>query len=702
MQQESRTCTIIQLPQTQSNSTVLKRYCCLCDSWCCMKYIDEFPRKVIEEPDMAIVMPDGTRLSARVWMPEDAAERPVPAILELIPYRKRDGTIVRDEIGHPWFAGNGFAAIRADIRGNGESEGLMTDEYTAQELQDGCDIIQWLSQQPWCNGNVGMMGISWGGFNGLQVAALNPPALKAIITVCSTVDRYADDIHYKGGCMLGENFGWASTMLSYSSRPPDPKLVGDNYWLEMWKHRLDNQEFHWNEWHRHQHRDEYWKHGSVCENYSAIKAAVLSIGGWHDGYRNTISHLVENLDAPVKGIVGPWIHKYPHYAGPQPAIGFLQEAKRWWDRWLYDAETGVEDDPAYRAWLMDSLPPKRWWDERPGRWIAEDNWQSPDIKPVTLHLGENGLKEASQACNSIVSSPADCGTASGEYFPFAYSDEFPDEQSHDDKLSECFDGEALGEAIDIVGAPVFKATVSADKPNAQICVRLCDLRPDGTSAFVTYQVFNLTHHSSHEFPQALEPGEQVEVEFALDQIAYRVPAGHRLRVAVSNAYWPLVWPSPESTEVTIHEAQITLPSRPLTKSDEWTFEEPEGSPAWQSEVLRPSSYSRKTFVDENTGESVMTIDCDNGEDRDLQHGLISGSWTRERWAISPDDPTSAIVEIEWEQTGGRDGQMWRTETSTKMWCEKDHFYSTAILRCWLNDEIFHEREFRDAVERNLV
>ncbi|MEM9329945.1 MAG: CocE/NonD family hydrolase [Pseudomonadota bacterium] len=667
-----------------------------------MKYVERFPREIKEISDMGIEMPDGTRLSARVWMPMDALENPVGAILELIPYRKRDGTVARDELGHPWFAGNGFASVRVDIRGNGESEGLMFDEYTSQELQDGCDIIQWISEQDWCNGNVGMMGISWGGFNALQVAALAPPALKAIITVCSTVDRYADDIHYKGGCLLGENFGWSSQMLSYSSRPPDPKLVGDNSWLEMWKHRLENIPLNWSEWHRHQHRDDYWRHGSVCEDYSAVKASVLSVGGWHDGYRNTISHLVENLSAPVKGIVGPWIHKYPHYAGPQPAIGFLQEAKRWWDRWLYDVDTGVEHDPDYRTWLMDSLPPKRWWEERPGRWIAEEIWPSPNVQDLRLHLGDGILSETDSEIDIAILSPADCGMAGGEYFPFAFSDEFPDEQSHDDQRSACFDGAKLSEPIDIVGAPLVRLRVCSDKPCGQICVRLCDLRPDGTSAFITHGNFNLTHHASHEFPEALIPGRFVDVAFALDQIAYRVPAGHRLRIAISTGYWPLTWPSPEAATLTLKNGDLQIPVRPGTDANEWTFQAPEASKPWQHDVLRPSSYTRNTFMEEATGESVMTIDYDAGENRDLEHGLVSGSWTRERWSVLPDDPTSATAEIEWEQTGGRDGQMWRTEVISKMWCDREHFYTTAVLKCWLNDETFHETEFRDQVARRLV
>ncbi|MGI9355447.1 MAG: CocE/NonD family hydrolase, partial [Rhizobiaceae bacterium] len=388
-----------------------------------MKTIREFPHEVIEDADFGIPMSDGCTLSARIWIPKDAVKNPVPVIFEHIPYRKRDGTIERDELTHPWFAGHGYACIRTDMRGNGDSEGLMEDEYTSRELRDAVEVILWAAMQPWCNGNVGMMGISWGGFNGLQVAALKPPPLKAVISLCSTVDRYGDDIHYKGGCHLGDNFSWSVNMMSYSSRPPDPELVGEN-WKDLWLYRLENQPFHMSEWLKHQHRDGYWQHGSICQNYEALEAATLAIGGWHDGYRNTPTHIVENLKAPAKAIIGPWIHKYPHFAAPKPAIGFLQEAKRWWDKWLKDEDTGVENDPAYRAYLMESVAPKRWLPKRPGCWIAEKEWPSPSIADEVWHLGEGGtLTQNAGSVSATVSSAQDCGTQAGEYFPFAFSDE---------------------------------------------------------------------------------------------------------------------------------------------------------------------------------------------------------------------------------------------------------------------------------------
>jgi len=239
---------------------------------------------IFERPEQGIILGDGTRLSARIWRPEDSEENPVPAILEFLPYRKRDGTVARDALTHPYFARRGYACLRVDLRGNGDSEGLMEDEYTPQELADAVEVIAWIAAQPWCSGAVGMMGISWGGFNSLQVAALAPAPLKAVISLCSTVDRYSDDIHYKGGCLLNENLGWGATIWSFSSRPPDPALVGDK-WRQMWLERLEGEPFLPALWLSHQRRDAYWRHGSVCEDYSAIKAAVLAVGGWGDAYK---------------------------------------------------------------------------------------------------------------------------------------------------------------------------------------------------------------------------------------------------------------------------------------------------------------------------------------------------------------------------------------------------------------------------------
>ena len=667
-----------------------------------MKTVTQFPRKIVENPDVGIEMPDGCVLSARIWLPADAENDPVPAILEHLPYRKRDGTTARDHLTHPYFAGNGYASIRVDMRGNGDSEGLMEDEYSEQELEDAVAVIAWAASQPWCNGKVGMMGISWGGFNSLQVAAKQPEALKAIITLCSTDDRYADDIHYKGGLLLNENLGWGSTMLSYSSRSPDPAIVGDS-WKEMWLERLENEPFLPALWLRHQRRDAYWKRGSVCEDFSKIKAATLAVGGWGDGYKNAVARLVQGTGGPTKGIIGPWIHKYPHFAVPKPAIGFLQEALRWWDFWLKGKETGVENDPAMRFYLMDSVPPRDWYEERPGRWIAEHQWPSPGIATRTFSLAAGGkLSEGpAKVVNVKIKSPQDCGMDGGEYCAIWLGPEMPGDQRADDAKSACFDL-ALTSSIDIVGAPIVKLTLFADRPAAMVAVRLCDVHPDGSSTRITYGVFNLCHRDGHDNPKAIKPTLPMTVTFKLDDIAYQLPAGHILRVAVSSAYWPLVWPSPEPVTLNILTGSIDLPGRPGGQGDEVRFEEPEAARPWNTQTIRPASNSRKVERDDKTGAVTLAIVDDFGETRDADHGLINGGIARERWTIHPGDPLSARGVTHWTAIHQRDGWSLRTETFSAMRSDATTFYLTGRIEAYEDDVLVYERDFREEVPRDHI
>ena len=654
-------------------------------------------RALSEDPDFGITLSDGCRLSARIWMPDDASDDPVPVILEYLPYRKRDGTCARDALTHPYFAKRGYACVRVDMRGNGDSEGLMADEYSQQELDDACEVIAQLAAQPWCNGRVGMMGISWGGFNGLQVAAMQPDALKAVITLCSTVDRYADDIHYKGGCLLNENLGWGATMWSYSSRAPDPALRAD--WREMWLDRLENEPFLPSLWLRHQTRDAYWQHGSVIEDYSKLTAKVLAIGGWGDAYKNAVPQLVEALPG-AKGITGPWVHKYPHFAIPEPRIGFLQEALRWWDRWLKDADTGVEDDPDYRAYLMDGARPATWYAERPGRWIAEAQGATSHLDTSALHLTDAGLAGSAGALTASVASPAHCGADAGEYCAIWLGPELPGDQRQDDALSTTFDSEALTADMDIVGAPRLALTLASDKPQAQIAVRLNHIHPDGASTRITYGVLNLSHATSHVTPKAMTPHAPHDVTVELDHIAYRVPKGHKLRVSISTAYWPLLWPAPDAATLQLTAGQIALPQRPTRGGDEYTFPLPEADAPWDTEEIRPEAHVRRREVDMQTGVVSLVIEDDFGKVRDSDHGLVNGSMARERWDIHPDDPLSARGTCHWTDELERDDIRLRTETHSAMWSDRENFYLTARVEAYENDTLVFERDLEDTVPRD--
>lgn len=662
-----------------------------------MRVVTEFPRAVVETADMGIVLPDGCRLSARVWMPEDAGANPVPAVLEYIPYRKRDGTLPRDEIMHPYVAGHGYACVRVDMRGCGDSEGLITDEYTEQELQDACDVIAWIAAQPWCSGAVGMMGKSWGGFNCLQTAFLQPPALKAVISVCSTTDRFADDIHFRGGCLLGENLGWGAVMLSYSSRPADPVLRAD--WRADWLRRLEAEPFLAPRWAAHQARDAYWKHGSICEDYARMQVPVLSIGGWADNYMNTCAALVENVGA--KAIVGPWVHQYPHTAVPGPAIGFLQEAIRWWDHWLKGVDNGVETDPAMRAYVLDSEPPNASPRHRAGTWVAEPTWPPAGRAERAWALSAGGhLGGAGGKIDVAVKTPQHLGMATGEFFPMGLNAEMPGDQAADDALSVCFDGKVLDAPLQLLGRAVLRAVVSSDEPLAFLAVRLNDVAPDGSSVRIAHGMLNLCHRDSAEQPAPMVPGEKTGVEIGLDLMGYRLAAGHRLRVAVSTTYWPFVWPSPRAATVTLHEGELMLPVHEGGQG--WTPPPPEGAQPWAHRVLTKGHVARRVERDLIAGTETLVVEDDLGEVENLTHGLITAESMAERWTIRPDDPLSADVTIRWTQSLRREGWAVRTEAVARMTGTETGLRMEARLTAWDGAVQVFERSWDEIVARSFV
>ncbi len=539
-----------------------------------------------------IALSDGCRLAARLWLPPEGTG-PVPAILEYLPYRRRDRHRGDDALLHPAFAAAGYAAIRVDMRGAGDSDGIMTDEYTPREWADAEEVIDWITRQPWCSGAVGMIGLSWSGFNALQIAAKAPPALKAIVTTCASDDRYADDMHYMGGCLLSDNFQYGATLFTWLATPPDPMIVGAR-WRDMWLERLEAVEPPAARWMRHSDRDAYWRSGSVCENYGAIKAAVLAVGGWADGYTNAILRLLEGLPGPRKGLIGPWGHAFPHVATPGPQIDFLGYVLRWWDHWLKGRDTGIMDEPMLTTWMQDSEPPQPRYAERRGRWAAEEIWPSPRVATRSLHLTTFGLADEAKPFHRHVRSPATTGLASGEWCPYGWGPDMSLDQREDDSGSLCFDSASLDQPLELLGGTRITLDLSSDRPEAMVAVRLNDVAPDGTSARITYGLLNLQHRDGHAKAQALVPGTRYQVELRLKDVAYRAPAGHRLRVAVSTIYWPLAMAAPLGTTLTLHGGTLQLPVRDSGPGQSHPPElgTPWSPPPLEAEVLVPPERGR--------------------------------------------------------------------------------------------------------------
>ena len=668
------------------------------------------PYEIREVEHAWIPLADGTRLACRYWLPVDAEERPVPAILEYIPYCKRDGTSARDEAMHPWLAGHGYCSIRVDMRGSGESDGLLDGEYLRQEQDDAVEAIAWLAAQPWCTGAVGMFGKSWGGFNSLQVAARRPPALRAIITVYSTDDRYADDIHTMGGCQLLENPNWAFTMFGHNARPPDPILVGDG-WRETWMRRLENDTPWTLEWLRHQRRDAFWKHGSVCEDYSAIACPVFAVGGWADPYTNPVLRLMEHLEVPRKALIGPWGHQYPHQAHPGPAVGFLDESRRWWDRWLKGREEeDSAEEPMVRAWMHDSGPPASVREQAPGGWIAEDAWPSPRIRGRTWYLNSNGLGETPGPERWLeVASPATIGRTNPFWGNSGSGDpECPLDQRADDAVSLCFDSAPLAEPLAFFGAPIVTLEVASDRPTAQVSARISEVRPDGSVALVSFGLLNLTHDETHGRVTPLVPGETVTVRLQLNDNAHRFAAGSRIRVAIATGLWPIAWPAPEPVTLTVTagRSDLTLPIRPEREEDAALRElpPPASTPLAPRTALRHAApVVARMEEDITTGRVAFVHVEDAGRTRLDASGWTYGNVIRRRFAIHPDDPLSASVELDGEDEYGRADELdIRIRTWMRMTADAARFHVHARLEADEDGRCVFSRTWIEAIPRDGV
>lgn len=665
----------------------------------------EFPREVREIENAWIPMPDGTRLAARIWLPVDAESDPVPAILEYLPYRKRDGTVERDHLTHPYFAGHGYAGVRVDLRGTGDSEGICLGEYLRQEQDDCLAVIEWLADQPWCSGKVGMIGISWGGFNGLQVAARRPEALGAVISLCSTDDRYADDIHFMGGCMLTDKLSWGATAFSICNTPPDPAIVGDR-WREMWAERLENNGLWMLDWFRHQRRDGFYAHGSVCENYADIEVPVYAVGGWADGYTNAIFRLLEHLPGPKKGLIGPWAHKYPHFAKPGPRIGFLQECLRWWDQHLKGIETGIMEEPELRAWINSPVAPSPRNEDRPGRWVAESEWNGSGSKMLSIYPGENGLTDKPSRTAITLSSEETAGWTSGAWCGYGAVPDGPLDQNGEAGLMMIFESDVLDKGFDLFGFPLFHAKVASDTHQANVAVVLSAVGEDGRATLVSYGVLNLTHRSSHSRPEQMPLAQPQPVTILLNACGQRVDKGQRLRLALSTALWPVIWPASEKATLTIEpgSARLDLPVRPNRDSDEELapFPPPEGaSPAPIKQHSR-SLYDRRRDVDLTTGGETYSRSSSAGPATHMHTGLTVKRSSSERFHIHPEDPNSATGTCRWCESYSRDDWKAEVRTEVSVHALRDCWRIEASLVARDAEGVVAERKWNEDVPRDLV
>lgn len=681
--------------------------------------------------DVRIPVRDGLELSANLWLPAprdgladasaaaDTPEERFPAVLEMIPYRKDDWRANSDEARGRYLAARGYALCRLDIRGTGSSPGIALDEYTAQETLDGYDAVEWLAAQPWSNGNVGMWGISYGGFTSIQVAALRPPHLKAIVPMYATDDRYTDDIHYVGGSpTASELTQYAVAMVANNALPPRPAYRGER-WLDEWRERLEQTPVWLVEWLRQQRDGAYWRQGSLAPDYARIEAAILMFGGWMDSYVDPVFRMLERCTAPRRAIVGNWTHEFPDDGYPGPNLDWNHEMVRFFDHWLKGIPNGVMDEPALTWYRREWAPPEAFARAWPGTWRTATRYP-PLVRPLyNLFLGSGDTP----LLGKLLANPDP--TAGVEVFrhratvgtrgPLSWGaggrpNGLARDLRPDDALVPTYTSSPLKSPIDVLGMPEVVLAWRSPVPVATAVVRLQDVAPDGTPIQVTAGILNLTHRDRHDRPAPLPVGEPVVVRVRLRACGYRFRAGHRIRLSVASAAWPVIWPTPEPAVFELltggqagsqgAQSRLILPAI-----------DPDGLaevPAFRTEpadlptVGGGSDDAPVWRVTEDVLAGTVTVTCFEGGETITEDGTrLYGSEGHEMTA-SDTDPAHARMASEVVYRLHQDGRDIVAEATAEMTSTATDFRLTGELRVRLDGEPFHTASWDETIPRDLA
>jgi len=654
-----------------------------------------FPHETTHD-DFWIPLRDGTRLYARAWRPR--TEEPVPALLEYLPCRLTDSTAARDWQRHPWYAGHGYVSVRVDARGHGNSDGTPAAAHAATALSDGVEVLDWLAAQPWCDGSVGLFGLGRGGFASLRLAALAPAPLGAVVAVCPTDDLPGNDVYDVGGSVLAAGLpARSAALLALAARPPDPAYVG-TVWRDVWARRLQGLDPLVDSWPVQPERGEARQPDGAPADHEGLRAPVLAVSGWFDPYRDTVLRILEHLPSDrVRGLIGPWSHHYPDHGLPGPAIGFLQETLRWWDHWLKGEDTGVMAEPLLRAYVTDPHPPATSYDVLPGRWVGEPSWPSPNVSRISYAL---------QGTPVLVRSPMHTGLDAGRFVPRGDDADLPPDQREEDARSACFEFAAAEETW-VLGRPRVRLRIACPVERGQVVVRLCDVAPDGASTLVTRGTLNLSARRGPDRAVPWIPGSAEDVEFELSGIGHAFGAGHRIRLAVSSAYWPWLWPQPESEAgFALHPtgSALELPVRVPESAAGIAFEEPEQSAPLgvsAAAVLDEPRPERLSVRDMAKGEWLLVVDPRRNGTQVYPDGLEVTEDALEAYTVEDADPSTARTRCDWSIRLHRPERGWdaRVEAHSEITCTATDFVTSNEIVCKDGYDVVFHRTWQRRIPR---
>jgi hypothetical protein len=668
------------------------------------------------------------------------AGKKCPAIVELNPYRRRDGLMYADSMMYPWFSACGYLCFRVDLQGTGDSEGIITDEYTDEELSYCAQVIQQIASLPFCDGNVGMMGKSWSAINSLMLAARDdcPSALKAIVVCCGSDDRFTDDVHYMGGAMMLDNIEWPSSMWGWVALPPDPAVVGDR-WKEMWRQRIRNANFWFEMWARHQSRDSYWSETSVRDHYDKVKAPVFVLSGWQDGYKNTAEVAVRRLGGlgkPVASLLGPWGHSYPFHGYPGPRIDWLRYiTEHWWDRWLKGKQPDPNSAlPQFTIWLGESREPGRSTNfNEAGKWVAEDHDWMSRTREMSYYLGPDNrlLRQPAAAQHAYVSHPDILlGTAALETSSWGSCNnpDLPDDETADDHRSTYFDSDPLSEDLDCFGYPVVTLNLRCNKRHAVVAVRLCEVSPrTHKSHLVAYSFFNLCYREGNMASPQPIPAQPFSVRIPLKITGHVFKRGWVIRLSISPFLYPTMWPSSEIPTLTLRtgvadglpQSAVTLPIRPpraedarlqeLLRTPRTTYVDPEQYVHTTEE--RPGSSQRTAEPINVEGERGVLVKkfFDNG--RTILGGALDNLEVdqvfEEKIQLIDSAPLSIRFTSSYVAKFARGDWKARAVTNTQLWSERTKpgetvFRYEARAQAFVDQELLEEKHVKGSIPRKWV
>ena len=654
--------------------------------------------------NVLVPMRDGVRLAADLYTPDPDPGAPLPVVLEYIPYRKDE--VVPGTHFYEYLARHGYIVARLDIRGTGASEGVNTDEYVPQEQLDGYDAIEWLAAQPFCDGHVNQMGISYGGFTSLQVATHAPPHLTSIVPMYFTDDRYTDDCHYRGGHLrkyydVGH---YGNFMIAYNALPPYPEWSGGD-WAAIWEEHVERNEPYLLKWLEHQTDGPYWRHGSVRDIADKIVCPVFMIGGWRDGYPNPPLRLYQALEVPKKVLIGPWNHAVPDVAIPGPRIHYLHEVVRWLDHWCKGKDTGVMGEPPVVVYMQHYEKPVVDRLEAAGEWRAENDWPPPGGDTVTLHLGAEGM---------LRELPGDTGADLFEYIPIVgvagglwsggLQFGLPGDQRPDETYSLLYTSAPLEQDVHIIGRPRAVLHVSSTASVMGFAASLADVAPDGASHLVAKGMLNATRRASLTQPEPLTPGEIYELEIEIDTTAWVFPRGHRIRLAIASADWPNVWPTPQPGTNTVYRgverpSRLVLPTVP-----------PKGSAVAPEFLPSPKTMDRHSArTDPPRWEVVHDVLSGRSQVRIAEtddQRINDTTVVRREYSIvadcDPADPASASARGRHTSRITRPNSVAEGSSDVTIQATETHFHVTIELELLVNGKLHHSRRWVESVPRVLL